>query len=177
MKLILVRHTSVEVKLGVCYGASDVPLRDSFHKEADEVKKKLSEYKIDQAFTSPLSRCKRLANYCGYPNALCDNRLIERDFGAWEGLEYASIHDPQLQLWYADFIHTRATGGESFMDVVDRVGLFLDELKSSPLSPQMPVLFTHGGVITAFRFLVEHCSLKHLFDLQVPYGAAYTLEI
>ena len=167
MKLLLIRHTSVDVRPGVCYGASDVPLRDSFCKEAALVKTRLSGYQIDQAFTSPLSRCKRLA----------DSRLVERNFGAWEGLEYTRIDDPQLQLWYADFVHTRATEGESFMDVVGRAKAFLDELKEATPPLHTLALFTHGGVITALRFLVEHCSLDHIFDLQVPYGTVYPLEL
>jgi alpha-ribazole phosphatase len=177
MKLLLIRHTSVDVKPGICYGASDMPLRDSFCEEAARVKTRLSEYKIDQAFTSPLSRCKRLAEYCGFPHAVADSRLIERNFGAWEGLEYARIDDPQLQIWYADFVHTKATEGESFMDVVARAEEFLEELKETIPPPHTLALFTHGGVITALRFLVEHCSLDHIFDLQVPYGTVYPLEV
>jgi phosphoglycerate mutase family protein len=177
MKLLLIRHTSVDVRPGICYGASDVPLRDSFCKEAALVKTRLSGYQIDQAFTSPLSRCKRLAEYCGFPHAIADSRLVERNFGAWEGLEYTRIDDPQLQLWYADFVHTRATEGESFMDVVHRTEGFLEELKETIPPPHTLALFTHGGVITALRFLVEHCSLDNILDLQVPYGTVYPLEL
>jgi len=99
MKLLLIRHTSVDVKPGLCYGASDVPLRDSFCEEAALVKTRLSGYQIDQAFTSPLSRCKRLAEYCGFPHAVADSRLIERNFGAWVGLAYARINGHQIHLW------------------------------------------------------------------------------
>lgn len=177
MKLLLIRHTSVDVRSGVCYGASDVPLRDSFCEEAALVKTRLSGYQIDKAFTSPLSRCKRLAEYCGFSHAIADNRLVERNFGDWEGLEYARINDPQLQLWYDDFVHTRATNGESFMDVVARAEGFLEELKEATPPLHTLALFTHGGVITALRFLVEHCSLDNILDLQVPYGTVYPLEL
>ena len=49
MKLILVRHTSVAVEKGVCYGRTDVPLADSFPDEAREVKQRLSNYDISVA--------------------------------------------------------------------------------------------------------------------------------
>ena len=34
MEVIFIRHTSVDVPLGVCYGQTDVPLRNSFEQEA-----------------------------------------------------------------------------------------------------------------------------------------------
>ena len=34
MEIILIRHTSVDVPQGVCYGQTDVPLRDTFEQEA-----------------------------------------------------------------------------------------------------------------------------------------------
>ena len=37
MKLTFIRHTSVDVPKGTCYGQTDVPLRDTFLQEAAEV--------------------------------------------------------------------------------------------------------------------------------------------
>lgn len=34
MEVILIRHTSVDVPTGVCYGQTDVPLRATFEQEA-----------------------------------------------------------------------------------------------------------------------------------------------
>ncbi|MDD6934091.1 MAG: histidine phosphatase family protein, partial [Bacteroidales bacterium] len=87
------------------------------------------------------------------------------------------IRDDRLQLWYADFVHVRATDGESFIDVARRVQSFIDDLTQRFGSKQEIVLFTHGGVITAFQFCVERCSLDLIFDLQVPYGTILSLEI
>ena len=42
MKLVLVRHTSVDVPPAICYGQTDVPLKESFHIEADKVKTELN---------------------------------------------------------------------------------------------------------------------------------------
>ena len=39
MKVYLVRHTSVDVAPGTCYGQTDVPLRASFQEEAEACKK------------------------------------------------------------------------------------------------------------------------------------------
>lgn len=43
MKVYLVRHTSVDVAPGTCYGQTDVPLRASFQEEAEACKKALQD--------------------------------------------------------------------------------------------------------------------------------------
>lgn len=43
MKMTLVRHTSVDVPKGVCYGQSDVGLRATFAEEAERVRENLKE--------------------------------------------------------------------------------------------------------------------------------------
>ena len=41
MNIYIVRHTSVDVKPGTCYGQTDVALRPSFTDEAEKVKENL----------------------------------------------------------------------------------------------------------------------------------------
>ena len=83
MEIYLVRHTSVDVPAGYAYGQTDVPLRSSFEDEAEVVKKNLSGHTFDKVWSSPLTRCVRLANYCGYPNAEKEDRIKEISFGEW----------------------------------------------------------------------------------------------
>lgn len=48
MEVILIRHTSVDVPPGVCYGQTDVPLKPTFEQEAaitQENLKKLSSFR------------------------------------------------------------------------------------------------------------------------------------
>lgn len=77
MKMTLVRHTSVDVPKGVCYGQSDVGLRATFAEEAERVRENLKGRKFDAVYTSPLSRCVKLASFCGYEDAVRDKRLME----------------------------------------------------------------------------------------------------
>ena len=39
MDIIFIRHTSVNVPKGTCYGCTDVPLNDTFEQEAAVTKK------------------------------------------------------------------------------------------------------------------------------------------
>ena len=103
MDVILIRHTSVDVAPGTCYGQSDVPLRSSFEEEAAATREALQRYApFDAVFTSPLSRCTRLADYCGYGNARRDGRILEISFGDWEMQRCDDSSDRRRREWYED---------------------------------------------------------------------------
>ena len=122
MDVTLIRHTAVDVPPGTCYGQTDVPLRPTFPQEAARVHRSLDEFRpFDAVYVSPLSRCVRLAAWCGYPDAVCEARLMELNFGEWEMQRYDAIRDPRLAAWYADYLHVPATGGESFLEQLARV--------------------------------------------------------
>ena len=76
MNIYLIRHTSVDVPKGLCYGLSDVPLRPTFEIGAAVTKAKIESIHFDMAYTSPLSRCTRLAQYCGFGDAIRDPRIL-----------------------------------------------------------------------------------------------------
>ena len=68
MEVILIRHTSVDVPKGTCYGQSDVPVATTFAEEAEVTRQKLEQYQpFDAVYASPLTRARLLAAYCGYP--------------------------------------------------------------------------------------------------------------
>ena len=145
MEVILIRQTSVDVPPGVCYGQTDVPLKRTFEQEAAVTQENLKAFlPFDHVYTSPLTRCVRLATYCGYPDAERDKRIMEINFGSWEMEPFDRNDDPRLQEWYADYLNVAATGGESFAMQYRRVSDFLDELKGKPY--QRVAIFAHGGV-------------------------------
>lgn len=175
MILYLIRHTSVDVPPGVCYGQTDVPLKPSFEAEAGETAKQLEGLVFDRVYTSPLSRCVRLAAFCGYADALRDDRLKEIHFGAWEMQPFDAITDPHLQTWYADYLHVRATQGESFEDLFHRVSLFLDELRKQPYS--QVAIFAHGGVLISAQIYAGVLKAEEAMGALTPYGGVIRVEI
>ena len=53
MEVILIRHTSVDVPPGVCYGQTDVPLKPTFEQEAAITQENLKNYlPFDHVYTS-----------------------------------------------------------------------------------------------------------------------------
>lgn len=175
MKLTMIRHTSVDVPKGICYGQTDVPLSHSFEEEAELVKCRLLPDNFDAVYCSPLSRCRRLAEYCGFKDAIADPRLMELNFGNWEMQSFDKIEDPMLQLWYEDYVNTPIPGGESFLDQQKRLLSFLREISES--GKQKIAAFTHGGIIMQTKLLTGLATLDNLFSHQPPYGAVEHFDI
>lgn len=177
MKAIFVRHTSVAVERGVCYGQTDVPLADTFLSEAENVIKRLREIDPDgkHVYTSPLQRCVMLASICGYSDAIQDARLKEMNFGEWEMQRYDDIKDPRLQEWYDDYFHVCATGGESFEDQQERLRSFILSLKENDIEECL--IFTHGGIIMQAMLLAGVYNEDEIFNHQPSYGDVCVLYL
>lgn len=175
MEVIMIRHTSVDVVKGTCYGWTDVPVAQSFEQEATVTKSQLDGITFDAVFSSPLTRAKKLAEFCGYDYPQIDDRLKEINMGDWEMRLFDEIKDDNLQRWYDDYINCAPTNGENYMMLYNRVASFLDELKDKPY--KRVAIFAHGGVLMcggvyAGLFTIED-SIKHL----VPYGGIQTIII
>ena len=176
MEVVLIRHTSVDVPPGVCYGQSDVPLKATFEQEAKAVIDNLSHYgPFDMVYTSPLSRCTKLASICGYPNAIRDKRVMEMFFGEWEMQRYDSITDPHLQEWFNDYFNVAATGGESFIVQYERISDFLNEIKRLPYN--RVAIFTHGGVTICAMIYAKCVKKEDAFSHMPPYGGIVSINI
>ena len=149
MRLILVRHTRPLVADGVCYGVTDLDLAPTFDDEAARVVETLPP--AERLVTSPLGRCRRLAERVGAAKSLVpvvDPRLREMDFGAWEGVPWSAIPRAELDAWAADFLHARPHGGESVHMLYERSRSAVADYRATGLSH---IVVTHAGVIKAVR--------------------------
>lgn len=146
-----------------------MPLKDTFAVEAAVTRASIAALGTpDAVFTSPLSRCVRLAEFCGYPDAVRDNRLLEMNFGEWEMQRYEEIHDPYIQDWYEDYINLPVPGGESFTMQFERVSAFLEELRQQPF--RRVLIFAHGGVLACAKIYAGLTAPKEAFFNLTPYG-------
>ena len=86
MKITLIRHTKVDVPQGIIYGQSDVGLQQTFTEEAAEIGKKLNGKTFNRFYSSPLTRCKKLAQHLFESEQIqFDPRLQEIKLSDWEG--------------------------------------------------------------------------------------------
>ncbi len=176
MEVILIRHTSVDVPPGTCYGWSDVPVAASFEQEAEVTRQNLSDYgTFDAVFSSPLTRARKLAAYCGFPDATTDDRLKEMNMGDWEMQRYDDIQDPYKETWYSDYLHLPTPHGESFPMQYHRVSDFLDELRQRPY--QRVAIFAHGGVLICAGIYAHLFTVSDAWSHLTPYGGMERIVI
>ena len=95
--------------------------------------------------SSPLARCREpaeaLAACLDIPLAL-DPRLLELDFGAWEGLEWDRVPRPDLDRWAADPRGFAPPAGETGSALIARVAALHAVLAAAP---QRWLVVSHGG--------------------------------
>jgi alpha-ribazole phosphatase len=175
MNLILVRHTTLDIAKGICYGHSDIAPSNNFLQEASAVKEKLNGIEVAQVYSSPLKRCKMLAEKCGYSNIIEDQRLIELNFGDWELKPWNDIKGDYAEKWYKDYFNHPCPGGENFKDLSARIKSFIVEIKAR--SNGNVIAFTHSGPIRVFHHILNNTKKEDLFNLQIEYGGVYSLKI
>lgn len=176
MQVVLIRHTSVAVPRGTCYGQTDVPVSDTFEQEAEQTLRNLQPFMpFDAVYSSPLTRARKLATYCGYPTPTVDARLMEMNMGQWEMQLYDEIQDPHLQAWYQDYMHLPTTGGEAFPDLRARVASFLDQLRQQ--EHERVAIFAHGGVLVAAGLYAGLYTEENAWNHLVPFGGLITIEL
>jgi len=149
------------------YGQTDVPLCPSFEKEAEKIMEQINSG-FDVVYSSPLSRCMHLAQKIS-TLVKTDSRLIELNFGDWEGKYWNDIDQtPEAKMWFADYVNTPAPNGESFADMIKRCRAFLEEIMTSNYNHICIV--SHGGIIRAIKSIIENTPPGKAFDIQIGYG-------
>jgi len=177
MKLTAIRHTRVDVPVGVCYGQTDVSLASTYEEEKAAVKTQVDWYQFDKVYCSPLGRCRKLAEDL-FPREtiLFDSRLMELDFGRWEMQKWDGISDTaEAKAWFEDFVEVRIPGGESFRDQINRTADFLTDIKAK--NDERIAIVTHGGIIRALDCLLNGTDPLKAFQNKVNYGELVEFKV
>jgi alpha-ribazole phosphatase len=174
MDIYLIRHTKTATEQGLCYGKSNVALADSFPEEAYQLQQKLPEFKQKSlVFSSPLTRCVQLAERFS-STVTTDARLLELDFGDWEGLRFDAIETSVLQQWTDNFVHGAPPNGETFTDLCRRAGFFWQDLLSRKV--EQVLIITHAGVIRALFTHILKLPPANAFQLRIDPGSVHKLQ-
>jgi alpha-ribazole phosphatase len=172
--IYLIRHTTPAVSKGVCYGQSDLDVTDSFYTEAAVIKMHLPEG-IRQVYSSPLIRCRKLAAHLFPENGIIfHNELMEIHCGQWEMRPWNEIPAAETDPWMNDFVRICIPGGESYIDLYERVvGCF-----SQILSAGIPAaIVTHGGVIRSILSYITQTPLHDSFStFSLHYGCVVRIN-
>lgn len=174
--IYLLRHTKPDVSDGICYGVSDLDLDPrSFREDISSALKALESVNFSAIYSSPLRRCKRLADSIESAcQVVVDKRLMEMNFGDWEMLSWQEIFSrDEGKRWFDNFITTKIPGGESFEQMVERAASFLEDIDQS----QDIVVVTHAGFVRAMMVASGKEIAERVFDIKVEYGEVIKLDI
>lgn len=167
MKLYVTRHgqTQWTVENIVC-GSTDCELIQAGINQAKELAEKVGDLGIDVIYTSPLKRAFQtaeiLAEASGAP-VIKDKRLTEQCYGAYEG---GSRANEEFRKAWQQF-PSRLKGGESVLQLVQRVYNFLDDINEQ-YHDKTVLIVGHGGVCKVIHsyFNDQSNAEFHSFNMQ-----------
>ena len=154
MKLLVVRHGRTDWNnLGKIQGIVDTNINEEGIKQAEALAEKLKNEKIDLIISSPLKRALQTASIInqGKTTIITDDRIIERDFGEYEGKTKGEFD--KIELW-GYRTNTKFEKAENIQEMYKRVYGFLDDIKNK-YSSKTILLVIHGGVSVALNSYFE----------------------
>ncbi|ARS35994.1 histidine phosphatase family protein [Pontibacter actiniarum] len=163
-------------------GRTDLPLTEKGLAQADAVSQQLKSINFDAVYASPLQRASQTAYIAsGKTEVVTDERLIEADFGNWEGKtkeEFIAENQTLWTDWMNDPTNCQAGGiGETGKAVISRVDDFFRSLAERHLSGNVLVV-AHNGVNRLYLAHKLGMPLKNYRKLELDNSAItqFTLD-
>ncbi len=184
-KIYLIRHGETDQNKRKCLqGRSDIELNEYGRELARKTAEGLKEIDFDIIFSSPLKRARETAEIIKGDRevpVLCEERIQEISFGEYEGLCYGkdnySIPDKDFMNFFnKPQEYMTPPGGESFEEIIERTGDFLQEiLQKEELKDKNILLSTHGCALKALLSNVCGSSLADFWGEGVHKNCAVSL--
>lgn len=160
MRICLIRHgTTAWNAAGRIQGRRDIPLSDAGRAQ-------VRSWRVPEGFagarclSSPLRRATETAAILGFGSPAQDARLVEMDWGEFEGRTLAELREilgPAMRELEDAGLDFRPPGGESPREVADRLR---EVLGSVAADGKDAVIVTHKGILRAS--LVLACGWQML---------------
>ena len=151
MRLLVTRHGQTDWNAQKkVMGRCDEPLNEKGFEQAEETRKKLLDENIDLIICSPLKRAKQTAEIINKDRnikIIYDDRLIERDFGEFEGMETKDFDFHGYWNYYKNDYYESA---ENIQEFFKRVYSFLDDIINKYKDKNILVV-AHGGISIPIR--------------------------
>ncbi len=169
-ELWLVRHGQTDWNVeGRFQGQADVPLNAAGLAQAGQLAIELAGQKFSAVYSSDLMRAYQTAEIIAVGMGLpvrVDRRLREISQGEWEGLlvgEVRQRYSQDFSVPYHDTARSRAPGGESVIEVAERLIQAADEI-SLAFSAQTVLLVSHGLALSALFCLATKLPLSEVYS-------------
>lgn len=151
-------------------GHTDVPLNEEGRQMARKAAQRYRDISIDICYCSPLVRAKETAEIVlsgrNIP-ILYDDRLIEMGFGEYEGVELDTLSEdaPANVLFHHPEQYVPGVGCESFQELYERTGSFLEQVVAPQLKAGKDILIVgHGAMNSSIVCQVKGISLERFWE-------------
>jgi broad specificity phosphatase PhoE len=169
VKIAFLRHGPTEWNAaGRIQGHTDIPLSEAGLAQMQSLRLP-GDFSAARVFVSPLLRAQQTAAALGLAVGVLDARLMEQNWGRWEGLTNAQIRTqdgedcfPRAGLKH----HFRPPGGESTAELMARVAAFMAD---AARERRDAVAVAHFGVLRAAYTLATGWTMETIMpdDLDV----------
>jgi alpha-ribazole phosphatase/probable phosphoglycerate mutase len=181
-RIYLVRHGQVEGFEEKRYnGQADVRLTPEGEAQFGLLQMRLRKKTIHAVYSSDLSRCLEGARLLARPfdlGPVAKPALRELHIGDWEGKTWQELQATYPEQWQArldDIVHYRVPGGESLLDMAERVRPVIRELVAAHSGEDLFVV-GHGGVNRVILLDAIGAPLDRLFHSEQAYGCLNIID-
>ena len=182
-RLLLVRHGQAEGnQKGVFLGHHDTGLTDLGRRQVASLGKRLEDESVDLIYTSPLRRARETADMLAEARGLspsADDRLIEQNYGKWDGLSFSEVGDrfpDDFRAWCDGDPEIGPTGGESLRSVADRVARCHQALSGLVPAGGTMLWVSHAGALQCLLCGALGIPLRNLWPFMLRTGSLTELE-
>lgn len=177
MNIYFIRHPKTVAPEGVCYGQTDLlPGEGELQKVVDGVGEKLSIPADAKFYSSPLQRCDLLAQALVNEQTVThDDRLKEINFGSWEMTPWNAIPKSEQEAWSKDLLHSKAHGGESLTEMINRVRSFWNDIILT--DSESIVVTCHAGILYSLLVILLDASPQKVFAMDIQYGEVLSVKL
>ena len=168
--ILAARHPRPLVGARMCYGRMDVALAEPAERGAAAIIAAAVD-PVERIVSSPSSRALLVAKVvAGLTGASIhtDDRLVEMDFGAWEGQLWSAIGRGEVDAWAADPLRYCPGGGENVLAVLGRVRRAWTGIASSA---ETTLVVTHAGPIRCLLHVARGVPLLEAIAAGIAYGS------
>ncbi len=173
--ILLARHPRPRIPGRICYGRTDVPLAEPAEAGAAALIAAAVD-PVERIVSSPSSRALLVAqavrDRTGAP-LHTDDRLLEMDFGAWEGRAWSGLPRAEIDAWAADPLRYAPGGGESVERVLARVRRAWTGLASSA---DTTLVVCHAGPIRCLLHVALGVPILEAIQAGIAYGSVTRVE-
>jgi alpha-ribazole phosphatase len=155
MRVALIRHPTPLIGSGICYGRLDIAMDPAAESQVARIVADPGLLDMIRVWTSSARRCRGVADAVGRTlgvTPIDDPRLLELDFGEWEGRSWDSVARTDLDRWATGPLDFAPPGGETGAALILRVRAFFIDLCRYG---QDCVVVSHGGPLKVLAALLK----------------------